>query len=194
MTGWSDPLPFGAPCSPTNYSSLCPPPHGSFCRASLDSRFPFPVKPRGHPQPTLEAQTPPDPLPPQPGPPGAHRSTRLPGRQPNVPHPRAQLLSQRTQQPRQLPRTFPRTQAGSGGQPHGPEPVPRLPVPSTNSPAPGEAGVGVGGVRSATCRARSSALETNFPGTHEKGGAAPPSQATLRLRFPTRRHPLAPRT
>lgn len=185
---WCPPAPLTSYSSLSSNSCLFQP-----CVPRFRVFFSPTAKPRGHPQPTLGAQTPPDPRPPRPSPLGAHRSTRLPARQPNVPHPRAQLLSRRTQQPRQVPGTFPRTQAAAGGQPHGPKPVPRLPVPSTASPAPGDAGVGVGGVRSATCRARSSALETNFPGTNEKGGAAPPSQATHCLRFPTRRHPLAPR-
>ncbi|XP_062961766.1 uncharacterized protein LOC134384056 [Cynocephalus volans] len=90
-------------------------------------------------------QTPPDPLPRCRAPPGADRSTRPPARQPSVPRPGAQLLSQRTQPPRQLPRTFPRTQAGAGPQPSGSEPVPQLAVPSAASPGPGEAGGGVGG-------------------------------------------------
>lgn len=114
-----------------------------------------------------------------------------PARQPSVPHPREQLLSQR-KQPRQLPRTFPGTRAGSCRQPHGPEPMPQLPVSSTASPAPAEAGVGVEGCEERHLPRRSSALETNFPGTNEKGGTAPPSQATSCLRFPTQRHPLAP--
>lgn len=67
------------------------------------------------------------------------------------------------------------------------EPVPRFAVPRPASPAPREAGVGVG---EPEAEQRTS---TNFPGTNEKGGAAPPSQAPSRLPSPTWRHPGSPR-
>lgn len=144
-------------------SALCPWIQGSFSPV---------VEPRGHPQPTLGEQTPPDPLPrckpppPRSAPLHQAASPPVPGRN----------FSPGTHNSRQqLARTFPGTRAGFGRQPGGSGPAPRFPVPCVASPSLWEAGGGVGkGVRNATCRAWSSALKINFPGTDEKGGVAPP--------------------
>ena len=137
--------PWVPPCIPTSYHSRS----SSWCLfqpCAPGFRAPLPqlLSPEVTLSPLLGVQTPPDPRPPRPSSLRVHCSTRPPARQPSVPSPRTQLLSQRTRQPRQLPRTFPGTQAGSGRQSHGPKPGPRLPVPSHARPAPGEAGVGVG--------------------------------------------------
>lgn len=183
------PLPCGAPLRPSSPSFLCPPP-GAYFSSAPGFRTPLPqmLSPNvtlslasGHRDPAIPSPTASE----LPGSAARHPPAGPPAQRPTSPGTTSLPAHSATAA---TPRTFPRTQTGSGRQPRGSEPVPRLPVPSNASSVPGETGVGGAGVKRATCRARAAHLRQTSQ-AQMKRGTPLPHQNNL---WPSFSHPEAP--